>query len=179
MTKRTQIIVGVAILLFGLAALLATVYKINIWALCWGIGLILLGVMILMRPRLTTPGSRAKFWFIADFNRSGDWQVQNEEIWTFVSDGKFDLTSANLPAGETKIRIVAFVSDSVLIVPEDVGISISLTSFYNEVRFLGDRVDSFVAPLTQASDGYDLAERKILLETVCYFSEVKIRRASL
>lgn len=178
MTKRTQIIVGVVILLFGLAALLATVFKINIWALCWGIGLILLGVLILLRPRLATPGSQAKFRFIANINRSGDWQVRNEEMWTFVSDGKFDFTSADLPAGETKIRIVAFVNDSVLIIPEDVGISISLTSFYNEVKFLSDREDSFVTPILQTSEGYDLAERKILLETICFVSEVKVKRTS-
>jgi lia operon protein LiaF len=177
MTKRTQIIIGVAILLFGLAALLATTFNIDIWALCWGIGLILLGILILLRPRFSTPGSQARFRFIADFSRTGDWQVQEEELWTFVSDGKFDLTSAQISAGETKIRIVAFVSDTILIVPDGVGVSISLTSFYNEVKFLEDREDSFVTPLILASEDYELAERKILLETVCFFSEVKVRRA--
>ena len=160
MTKRTQIIIGVVILLFGLAAMLATIFNINIWALCWGIGLILLGVLILMRPRLTTPGSHAKFRFI-----------------TFVSDSKFDLTSADLPTGETKLRFVAFVSDTTLIIPEDVGVSISLTSFYNEIRFLGDRDEAFVTPISKTSEGYELAERKILLENVCFFSEVKVKRA--
>jgi lia operon protein LiaF len=178
MTKRTQIIIGVLILLGGLAALLATVFNINIWSLCWGIGLILLGVLILLRPRLTTPGSQARFRFLVDFKRSGDWQVRNEEMWTFVSDGKFDLTSAQIPEGETKIRIVAFVSDTTLIVPEDVGVSISLTSFYNEVRFLDDLDDSFVTPIIQSSEGYDLANRKILLETVCFVSEAKVKRAT-
>jgi len=178
MTKRGQIIVGVAILLLGLVALLATAFKINVWALCWGIGLILIGVLILLRPRLTTPGSRARIMFIADIKRSGEWQVTNEEIWTFVSDGKFNLTSADFPTGETKIRIVAFVSDSTLIIPEDVGVSISMTSFYNEVRFLGDRDEAFVTPITLSSEGYELAERKILLETVCFVSEVKVKRAS-
>ncbi len=178
MTKRGQIILGVVILLLGFVALLATVFNINVWALCWGIGLILLGVLILLRPRLTTPGSRAKFRFITDFKRSGEWQVTNEEIWTFVSDGKFDLTSADLPTGETKLRFVAFVSDTTLIIPEDIGVSISMTSFYNEIRFLGDRDEAFVTPITQSSEGYELAERKILLETVCFVSEVKVKRAS-
>ena len=149
MTKRGQIILGVVILLLGFVALLATVFNINIWALCWGIGLILLGVLILLRPRLTTPGSRAKFRFITDVKRSGEWQATNEEIWTFVSDTKFDLTSADLPTGETKLRFVAFVSDTTLIIPEDIGVSISMTSFYNEIRFLGDREEAFVTPITQ------------------------------
>jgi len=178
MTKRGQIILGVVILLLGFVALLATVFNINIWALCWGIGLILLGVLILLRPRLTTPGSRAKFRFITDVKRSGEWQATNEEIWTFVSDTKFDLTSADLPTGETKLRFVAFVSDTTLIIPEDIGVSISMTSFYNEIRFLGDREEAFVTPITQSSEGYELAERKILLETVCFVSEVKVKRAS-
>jgi len=178
MTKRGQIILGVVILLLGFVALLATVFNINIWALCWGIGLILLGVLILLRPRLTTPGSRAKFRFITDVKRSGEWQATNEEIWTFVSDTKFDLTSADLPTGETKLRFVAFVSDTTLIIPEDIGVSITMTSFYNEIRFLGDRDEAFVTPITQSSEGYELAERKILLETVCFVSEVKVKRAS-
>lgn len=177
MTKRTQIVIGVVILLFGLAALLATVFNINIWALCWGIGLILLGILILLRPRLAAPGSQARFRFIADFKRTGDWQVRNEEMWTFVSDGTFDLTTAELPTGETKIRIVAFVSDTDLIVPEDVGISVSLSSFFSEVRFLEDRDEAFVTPIIKSSEGYDLAERKIVLETVCFVSEVKVKRA--
>ena len=178
MTKRTQIIIGVVFLLFGLAAMLATIFKINIWALGWGIGLILLGILILLRPRLTTPGSHAKFRFITDVKRSGEWQATNEEIWTFVSDSKFDLTSADLPTGETKLRFIAFVSDTTLIIPEDVGVSISLTSFYNEIRFLGDRDEAFVTPISKSSEGYELAERKILLETVCFVSEVKVKRAS-
>ena len=178
MTKRTQIVIGVLILLFGLAALLATVFNINIWTLCWGIGLILLGILILFRPRLVAPGSQAKFRFIADINRTGAWQVHNEEIWTFVSDSTFDLTTAELPAGETKIRIVAFVTDTVLIVPEDIGISISLTSFFSEVRFFEDQDEAFVTPILKSSEGYDLADRKIILETACFVSEVKIKRAT-
>ena len=178
MKNRSQIIIGAVILVFGLAALLATIFKINIWALCWGIGLILLGVLILLRPRLITPGSQTRFRFLADINRSGDWQVRSEEIWTFVSDGKFDLTSADLPTGETKLRFIAFVSDTTLIIPEDVGVSISLTSFYSEIKFLGDRDDAVISPIKKSSEGYELAERKILLETICFVSEVKVKRAS-
>ena len=175
MSKRAQIILGGAILAFGLVALLATVFEVDVWALCWGIGLILLGMLILLRPRLTAPGSKAKLRFVADINRSGDWTVSNEEIWTFVADAKYDLTSADLPPGETTIRFVGFVSDIVLILPKDVGISVSLTSFYNQLRFLGTRDEAFVSPIEQSSDGYDLAERKIKLETVCFVSDIKVR----
>jgi predicted membrane protein len=177
MKNRTQIIIGAVILVFGLAALLATIFKIDFWALCWGIGLILLGVLILLRPRQITPGSQARFRFIADIKRSGDWQARSEEIWTFVSDGKLDFTSADLPPGETKLRFIAFVSETTLIIPEDVGVSISLNSFYSEMRFLGERDDAVFTPIITSSEGYELAERKILLETFCFVSEVRVKRA--
>ena len=70
---------------------------------------------------------------------------------------------------------VGFVSDIVLILPEDVGISVALTSFYSELKFLGTRDETFVSPLEQSSEGYDLAERKIKLETVCFVSDIKVK----
>jgi len=180
MNKNTQIIVGAVILLAGLFALLAVTFNLNInlWGVCWGVGLILLGVLILMRPRIVSPGSQARLSFIADVNRSGDWQVTNEERLSFVGDYKLDLTSAQLPLGETKLRVVSFVGELVLIVPADLGVAVSSTAFYSQLRLLGKSEDAFVTPLMRSTAGYEQAERKLLVETVCFVSEVKVRSAS-
>jgi predicted membrane protein len=180
MNKNTQIIIGAVILLAGLFALLAVAFNLNInlWGVCWGIGLILLGVLILMRPRVIATGSQAKLSFIADINRSGEWLVSNEERLSFVGDYKLDLTTAQIPLGETKLRVVSFVGEIVLIVPADLGVAVSLTSFYSQLRMKGKSEDAFFTPLMRSSDGYEQAERKLLVETVCFVSEVKVRSNS-
>ena len=51
MQNRSQAFVGGFLLLLGIGFLLANVLKINFWTICFPAGLILIGVLLVMRPK--------------------------------------------------------------------------------------------------------------------------------
>lgn len=168
MSNRTTIIIGSLIILVGFISLINALFHINLWDYFWPVVLICLGALLLLRPQIVTAGTQVRFIPLGDIQRSGSWQVTPEEIWTFVGDIDLDLTKAEIPAGETKIRILGFVGDVSVLAPQGVGISLSSWAFVTDGRAFGNKVEMFFSPLQVASPGYETAERKVRLETT-YF----------
>jgi len=176
MRNKRQIFIGGAITLVGLVFLIGGIFHIDVGDFCFPVGLILLGVFLLLRPYLLGPDEPVQLKLLGDVRRYGDWQVADEEIWIGVGDVQLDMTSAEIPAGETRIRIFGFVGDVKLIMPEGVGVSVSSTSFVTDARVLGQKRDSFLTPLHFASDGYEAAERKVRLEVNCFVGNLRVRQ---
>jgi len=113
---------------------------------------------------------------LGDVRRYGAWQVADEEIWIGVGDVRLDLTSADVPVGKTKFRVFGFVGDVDLLVPENVGVSLSSMAFVTEAKVLGQRRQSFLAPVDYASDGYEMAERKVQLTTGFFVGDITVKQ---
>ncbi len=177
MRSQSQLFFGGLLVLFGLLFLFGTLFNINVWAFCWPVGLILLGVWILLRPQMIGPGAQMRVVPLGSVRRDGAWRVANEEFWIFVGDAKFDLTRADILAGETTLRLFGFVNDVAMIVPQGVGFTVSSTAFVTDLKVLGQQHESFVMPYTFTSDDYATAERKVRLETTCFVASIKVRRA--
>lgn len=176
MRNKRQIFIGGAITLVGLVFLIGAVFHIDVGDFCFPVGLILLGVFLLLRPYLLGPDEQVQLKLLGDVRRYGDWQVADEEIWIGVGDVRLDMTGADIPAGETRIRVFGFVGDVKLLAPEGVGVSVSSTSFITDARVLGQKRDSFLTPLHFASAGYETAERKVRLEVNCFVGNLRVRR---
>ena len=172
MRNRGQIVVGGLLLLFGILLILSNVFHFDVSAVCWPTALILLGVWLLLRPRLS--GAGINISPLANIRRVGQWQMSNEEFWIFVGDIRIDLSQAEIPAGETMLRAFGFVGDIRLILPSDVGLSISSTAFVNDVKIQGRKQDYFLAPFTYTSENYATAERKVHLENLFFVADLKI-----
>lgn len=175
MRNQGQLLFGGLFIFFGLLFLIGTVFNINVWAFCWPIGLILLGVWILLRPQLS-PGTQVRVTPLGNVRRDGAWRVANEEHWIFVGDVDLDLTRADIPAGESTLRFFGFVNDITLIVPQGIGIAVSSTAFVTDSNVLGQKEETFVMPYAFTSDDYAAAERKVRLETMCFVASIKVRR---
>lgn len=176
MRNRGQMIIGILFILAGLIFLIGRVLNVDVWALCWGLGLILFGVWLLLRPQLAGADTAVRQKLLGDIDRDGTWQVTDEEFWIGVGEIDLDMTRADIPMGETKIRVFGFVGDVDLRVPEGVGIAVSSTAFVTDARFLGRKRESIMYPFYQASDDYETAERKIRLEVTSFVAAPKIRR---
>jgi lia operon protein LiaF len=176
MRNQGQLIFGGLLIFFGLLFLFGTLFRINVWAFCWPIGLILLGVWILLRPQLS-PGTPVRVTPLGDIRRDGTWRVANEEHWILVGDADFDLTHADIPAGETTLRLFGFVCDVSLMVPQGVGVAVSSTAFVTDLKILGHQEENFVMPYTFTSDDYATAERKVRLEVTFFVASIKVKRA--
>jgi len=176
MRDKGQIIIGAVIVFVGLIFLIGNVLNINVWAFCWPMGLILLGVWLLLRPRLVGPDTAVRQKLLGDIHRDGPWQVTDEEFWIGVGEVDLDMTHADIPVGETKIRVFGFVGDVDVFVPEGVGIVVSSTAFVTDARVLGQKRDGILFPFHHASDDYETAEHKIRLEVTSFVVDIKIKR---
>lgn len=176
MQNRNQVLVGSLLILFGGGLLLATLLHISFWAICFPAGLILIGAFMLLgrSPGIGTT-SASGVHFLGDIVRSGEWPVTNEEFWLFVGDVRLDMTRAQFPAGETTIRLNAFVTDVDVTVPSDVGVSVSATSFVTDAELNGQRAERFLSGVQLSTPNYATAERKLRLVTATFVSDVNVK----
>jgi len=177
MRNKGQLIVGLVIVLIGLTLLVGNLLHVNLWDFFWPLVLIGLGVWMLLRPRTVRTGTKVQQRLLGDIRRSGGWQVTDEEFWILIGDLKLDMSSAQIPEGETLIRTYGFVGDVKLVVPEGVGVSVSSTAFVTDSKVLGRKQDTFLATFRFASDNYETAERKIRLESTAFVTDLRIRHA--
>ncbi len=176
MHNRGQLIAGSFLILFGGGLLLANVLHVNFWAICFPLGLILLGLFFLIARRpLIGETSDSGAHFVGDIIRSGEWAVTNEEFWLFAGDVRLDMSRAQFPAGETTIYLNAFVTDIDVIVPSDVAVSLSSTSFVVDAELNGQHVERFLSGVQLSTPDYATAERKLRLVTTCFVADVNVK----
>ncbi len=177
MRNQPQVWLGLAIVLVGVVLLFNTLFRIDIWDYCWPIGLIALGVLFLVRPRTLSPNSESSAIVIGDVRRAEGWQVHTEEFWAFIADLKLDLSRAEVPIGETRLRYVGFIGDIDLKLPDAIGLRVTSNAFISNVKMLGNNRDGFFLPIDVTSDNYATAERKIHLDTLCFISDVSVKKS--
>ena len=176
MQNRNQMVIGSFLILLGGAWFVASLLRISFWAICFPVGLILLGVLFLFaRPPLFGPSSEGGAHFVGDIVRSGEWSVKNEEFWLFVGDVRLDMTRAQFPSGETTLYLNAFVADIDVSVPSDVAVSLSTTSFVAEAELNGQHVERFLSGVQMSTPDYATAERKLRLVTTCFVGDVNVK----
>jgi lia operon protein LiaF len=177
MRNQGQLILGVVVIVVGLVLLIGNVFDVNVWVLCWPIGLIVLGLLLLLRPQLISSDATTRQKLLGDIRRRGEWQVVEEEFWLGIGDVTLDMTQAEIPPGETHLRVVQFIGDVRVTMPEEVGLSLSSTAMVGSVRAFGRKRDIFFSPLRLSSENYEAAERKVRLETSMFIGDVRIRQA--
>lgn len=177
MQNRSVIIFGSILIFIGLVALVGALFDIQFGMIFWPMVLILVGVWIIIRPRMLPEETAFKLRLLGDVRRRGEWSVHDEEIWSFIGDIKLDMTEATIPAGEIRIRVLSFIGDVSLTVPEGVGIAISQMSFITDTRVFDElRRNGFLMPVDWASEGYSSAEKRVHLEMVSFIGKLRLRK---
>lgn len=176
MVNRGQLTIGMVLVLLGVIFLLGTLFNINVWAICWPAGLIALGVWLILRPRLTGPGTGSEVVLLGELRRRGNWTVRDEEIWLGVADADLDLTGAEIPPGETRVRVFGFVGDVDVLVPAGVGVSVSAAGFVIDSDLLGREQETFLTPVEAVSADYGSAERRLRIEMTSFVCNLKVKR---
>jgi predicted membrane protein len=176
MRNQGQLMLGLVVVVFGVALLVGNLLDVDLWALLWPSALILLGLWVLLRPQLVGSDVAVRQKLLGSIRRSGAWQVSDEEFWLGIGDVKLDLTEAEIPTGETRLRAWNFVGDVRLDLPEDVGVSLNVNALVVDARMFGKKRESFLVPVNMTSDDYETAERRIRLETTGFVGDVRVRR---
>ena len=176
MKNRGQLFWGLSITLLGVLFLIGNLTNIDISAFCWPMGLILIGVWLIMRPRMIAPDTVDTTRLIGDIDRSGVWSVTAEDFVGFVMDLDMDMTQAIISPGKTLLRVYGFVTDIELLVPKDVGVLVSPAAFFAESKINGDKEEQILSSMSVQTANYDTAERQLIVETRSFVTEISVRQ---
>ena len=80
MQNRGQLILGGLLILFGALFLVSNIFNIDFGALCWPLAIILIGVWIIVRPRMVAEDTDLRMWVFGDHYRRGEWQAKDQHI---------------------------------------------------------------------------------------------------
>jgi lia operon protein LiaF len=175
MRKKTQIIVGAVIVAWGLLLLVGNLLGINIWNYVWPLFLIGLGIWLLTRSQ--REGRFTHVVLLGDQRRRGAWQVRDENLFSLIGDVSLDLTEAEVPVGESTLRVQGFVNSVVIRVPDDIGLAITSTAFVTSATVFGHKHDYIMTPYEMESDNYHEVDRRVRLELLYFVADLKVRRA--
>ena len=176
MRNQGQLFIGLILVFAGVLFLAGTVFNINMWAFCWPLGFILLGVWLIARPQMVAPDTRFMQQFIGEIKREGVWQVEDSELWAFIGDIELDMTQAHFTPGDTKLSLYSFIGDVRIDLPPQVGIRATCSAFVNDVRILDEKQEGFLNTFSATSSDYETAEYRLNLEVSNFIGDVKVRR---
>ena len=179
MYNKQQMFIGIVIVLIGTLFLIGSIFDVDVWGLCWPAALISAGVLLLTRPHLLDPNTPGRVKLFGNVRKRGKWQVADDELWIGIGDVRLNMIDADIPVGETRIRVYGFVGDVRVSVPKGVGISALSTSFVTDAKVLGHKGDYFVTPFEKSSDDYETAERKVRVEMMGFVSNMKIKQVQV
>ncbi len=174
--KRWQIILGILLIFFGLISLLDTLFvDIDFSRFVWPLILIGLGVLVIFRTQAVRKDVAFQVPVFGDKRSSGDWEVSNQEIWWFVGSNHLDFTDAIFPERDMTIRIIGFVNDLKIIIPEDVGLHLTANAFFSDYDGLDRKEERFLNMLEDQMNNYHAADKRIRIETIAFINDIKIQ----
>ncbi|MUG43894.1 cell wall-active antibiotics response protein LiaF [Paenibacillus woosongensis] len=118
-----------------------------------------------------------KAGFIGDVHLGQDYfQLQPMNISHFIGDTVIDLTKAQIPYGETKINVSAFIGDVKVFIPEDMDIGITATSsaLIGDLKVLSQKRGGFLSNVNAQSPHYGEAGKRIKLVVSVFVGDVKV-----
>jgi hypothetical protein len=81
MKLRGEVLVGALLVAVGILALMSTLLNVDFGLICWPSFFILLGIWIIVRPRMVSEDTDVHLIFLGHLDRTGEWEVSDLEIW--------------------------------------------------------------------------------------------------
>ena len=175
MNNRGILALGSILIASGILLLLSSFFKIDAWAVLFPLILIGLGLWAIFRPKLGGEGSNIEFTLLGDMRRRPTGVLQNKDYWLMIGDLDMDLTSVEIPAGETTLRVVGFVGDLNFILPTDAAISMTAGAIAVDAKIDGRKQEGVFTPVHYESPGYAQSERRLRLDISMFVADVSLR----
>lgn len=118
-----------------------------------------------------------KSGFIGDVHLGQDYfELRPTNISHFIGDTVIDLTRAQIPYGETRINVSAFIGDVKVFVPEDIDLGISAVSsaFIGDLKILKQKQGGFLSNVQAQSPSYHEASKRVKLVVSVFIGDVKV-----
>jgi len=123
--------------------------------------------------------SENKSGFIGDLYLGHDyWELRPMNVSHFIGDTIIDLTKAQIPFGETRLNVSAFIGDVKVFVPNDIDVEfhVSSSSFLGDITVFNRREGGFLRTLQEQSPGYLHADKKIKLQCSLFIGDIHVQR---
>lgn len=106
------------------------------------------------------------------------WTLKPMNISHFIGDTIIDLTKAQIPVGETKLNISAFIGDIKVFVPNDmdVGLSVVSNSFLRDSTIFNKRESGFSRSMKEETLDFGQADKKIRLQVSLFIGDITVQR---
>lgn len=117
--------------------------------------------------------------FIGDVHMGNEYfTLKPTNISQFIGDTVLDLTKAQIPYGETKINISAFIGDVKVFVPNDsdLGVYVQTSSFIGDMTVLGQDRSGFMSSAGMESPHYREAGKKLRINVSVFIGDVKVNK---
>ncbi len=117
--------------------------------------------------------------FFGDLHLGHDyWELKPMNISHFIGDTILDLTTAQIPYGETKINVSAFIGDVKIFIPNDMQVEVSVisSSFLGDIRVFDRHESGLMRNLRLETANYGDADKKIKLVVSMFIGDVKVQK---
>jgi len=173
--KRWQIITGIVLVSLGFIALVEAVFMVDLWRFIGPLILIGLGVLLVFRPQFAGQEIHVQMPILGEIRKTGAWEASQHEIWWFVGTNRLDFTDAVFPHGDAKVRIIGFVAEVRLILPEDVGLRVESSSIVSDLTSREGKQERFLSFLEYETPNFLNAKKRVTLQTIAFVSEIKVK----
>ncbi len=172
--KRWQIILGIILIVMGVFSLVEAIFEVNLWHYLFPLLLVGLGLLLILRPQIAKPGIQVLMPVLGDTRMEGVWEASDLEIWSIVGTNRLDFSEALFPNGVAHVKMMGFVVEARITVPDDVGILIETASFVAELKSSEGKEERIFNSLDYQSPNYEEAEKKVHLQTVGFVTEIRV-----
>jgi predicted membrane protein len=176
MRNKILIVSGSLLIALGVFQVLGYFLNINFWAVFFALVLIAVGVVILLRPNLSIFKPNTKIRPLYELDRRTRWQAQDEEIWMFVGDIYLDLSRAEIPPGETLMRVYGFIGEVNILTSEPGALSVSTSGFLNQTNIFGKKQEVFFTPVNYSNEDYAAHESRFRIEFIGFVVELNLEK---
>lgn len=173
--NRGILVLAIILITSGVMLLLSAIFHIDAWAICFPTILILLGLWAIFRPKFGGEGSNIEFTLLGDMRRHPTGQLQSKEYWLVIGDLDMDLTSAELPLGETTLHVVGFIGDLNFMLPAAAAVSLTAGGIAVDAKFDGHKQEGVFTPVKYETAGYAQAERRLRLDISMFVADIDLR----
>ncbi len=173
--KKWQLIGGGFLILMGLGLLVKTIFGISIWAYLFPLAVIGAGLLFIFRPQMAGSDTQVNMMIFGDHRREGVWDVNRSELWVAIGSAKLDFSQANIPDGDTTIKIFGLINDVVLKLPDSVAAAVECGGLINTLKTVDSKQDQFFETTTYQTPAFETASRRVLISVAGLINDVKIK----
>ncbi|MBI3160027.1 MAG: hypothetical protein HYZ26_10560 [Chloroflexi bacterium] len=170
MQKNGQLAIALALIVIGALFLMANLMNFDVGRIFWPTVLVMAGLVLILRPV-----SLEKTFKPFGLERFGAWEPGDAEYAMFVGEIDLDFGQATLKDGVTKLGVKAFVADTELRIPAEIGVRLMTSAFVTDSNINGDKMDHIFSGVSHKSENYDAAPKKLDVDLTGFVVSLKLR----